>query len=252
MAGTATRSAAPPYGSTPATRWPARKPWASSTTVPATSTPRVNGSSGLSWYSPLLSSRSGNETPTRCTSMSTSSGPAVGSGRSTDLDRGRSVEAGHLGCTHGAVPLARGAPGPAQPAGGHLLLPPAHPYDVGRRPHRQPRRLRRTARASAPRQRGTVTTGRGRSSTRSTTSATRPGSSSTPENEREASGSSSLSNSIGVHMPSGHTQLMSMPRDAGDAQVRQRRQAEPERGVLGGGVHRLAGHRRQARPATRC
>ena len=48
--------------------------------MPAKSTPNVNGGSGLSWYSPLESSRSGNETPTLCTSTSTSSGPGVGSG----------------------------------------------------------------------------------------------------------------------------------------------------------------------------
>ena len=31
--------------------------------MPAKSTPSVNGGSGLSWYSPLLSSRSGKEMP---------------------------------------------------------------------------------------------------------------------------------------------------------------------------------------------
>ena len=52
------------------------------TTTPAKSTPRVNGGSGLSWYSPLLSSRSGKEMPTLCTSTSTSSACGVGSGTS--------------------------------------------------------------------------------------------------------------------------------------------------------------------------
>ncbi len=54
--------------------------------MPAKSTPRVNGGSGLSWYSPRLSSRSGNETPTACTSTSTSSGPGVGLGDLADLE----------------------------------------------------------------------------------------------------------------------------------------------------------------------
>ena len=59
-----------------------RTPSGPETTTPAKSTPRVNGGSGLSWYSPLLSSRSGNEMPTLCTSTSTSPGCGVGSGTS--------------------------------------------------------------------------------------------------------------------------------------------------------------------------
>ena len=42
-------------------------------TVPATSAPGMNGSSGLSWYSPRLCSTSGNDTPAASTSMSTTS-----------------------------------------------------------------------------------------------------------------------------------------------------------------------------------
>ena len=58
-------------------------------TVPATSAPGMNGSSGLSWYSPRLCSTSGNETPATSTSMITTSPSgasgwvASGSGTST-------------------------------------------------------------------------------------------------------------------------------------------------------------------------
>ena len=60
-------------------------------------------------------------------------------------------------------------------------------------------------RTKAPRQRGIVTTGRGESSSDEIRSATRSGVSITPENEAAASGSSSLSSSIGLQIPSGQT-----------------------------------------------
>ena len=66
-------------------------------------------------------------------------------------------------------------------------------------------------RTKAPRQRGIVTTGRGESSSSETLSATRSGVSITPEKEAAASGSSSLSFSIGLQMPSGQTAETSMP-----------------------------------------
>src|SRR3954471_3630938 len=85
-----TRSAAPPCPRTAATRSPSARPEPSGAerTTPAKSTPRVNGSSGLSWYCPLLSSRSGKEIPTAWVSTSTCGpkGPsAVGSGTSSTV-----------------------------------------------------------------------------------------------------------------------------------------------------------------------
>ncbi len=108
MPGTAVRSCAPPYAPTAATRWPGSKP-APLTTVPATSTPSENGGSGFSWYSPLLSSRSGNEMPTRCTSISTSSGPGAGSGTSRTCDVGGTGGRDDLGCAHGLTLATGGA-----------------------------------------------------------------------------------------------------------------------------------------------
>ena len=103
-AGLATSSAAPPYGSTPGdplARLRSRRDRRS--TVPAKSTPSVNGGSGLSWYSPLLSSRSGKEMPTRCTSTSTSSGPRrrLGSTSRTSTSAGP-VGCDDLDCAHAA------------------------------------------------------------------------------------------------------------------------------------------------------
>src|SRR6188768_620819 len=100
-AGTAARSPAPPYGSTPTTRCPGSRP-GPLTTVPATSTPRVKGGSGFIWYFPLLSNRSGNETPTACTSMSTSCSPGIGSSTSRTT-----TSAGPVGVTTWAARMGR-------------------------------------------------------------------------------------------------------------------------------------------------
>ena len=86
-----------PLARAPACRAAARPP------SPAKSAPSVNGGSGRSWYWPLLSSRSGNATPTECTSTSTSSGPGTGSSISrTSTPAGPDV-ADDLGCAHAVM-----------------------------------------------------------------------------------------------------------------------------------------------------
>src|SRR3954454_19545422 len=66
-------SANPPSIGNAATRSPAERPSASSRTMPATSLPGTNGSSGLIWYIPRVWSTSGNDTPAARTSILTPS-----------------------------------------------------------------------------------------------------------------------------------------------------------------------------------
>ena len=70
-----------------------------------------------------------------------------------------------------------------------------------------------------------------------------------PRTTGAASGSSSLSWSIGVQIPSGHTAETWIAREPGAAQVRERAERERHRAVLGRGVERLA--RRRAEPGER-
>src|SRR4051794_5503812 len=66
-------SANPPSMGNAATRSPAARPSASSRTIPATSLPGTNGSSGLIWYIPRVCSTSGKDTPAARTSILTPS-----------------------------------------------------------------------------------------------------------------------------------------------------------------------------------
>ena len=79
--GNATRSAHAPSMLKPVTRCPTLKPESAGAerTTPATSVPGTNGGSSLSWYSPLISSRSGKLTPAAPTSTTTMPSPATSS-----------------------------------------------------------------------------------------------------------------------------------------------------------------------------
>ena len=78
----ATTCAKPPSPGNAATRSPAvtSAPSGAERTTPETSLPGMNGGGGLIWYSPRVSSTSGNVTPAYSTSMTTC--PASGSGTS--------------------------------------------------------------------------------------------------------------------------------------------------------------------------
>ena len=99
---------------------------------------------------------------------------------------------------------------------------------------------RRRGARRPPRQRGIVSTARGRSSRPTTRAATSSARSRVPENEGAASGSSSLSWSIGVQIPSGQTAEIQIPLRARAPQVGERAEAERDRAVLGRRVERLA------------
>src|SRR3954452_12222715 len=140
-----TVSAAPPWGRQAATRSPAVNPEPSGAerTTPAKSTPRVKGSSGLSWYSPLLSRRSGNETPTAWTSTRTcgpNGPPAVGSGTSrtsTTFGPPRLVTwTARMGHT---VPQPDGRPARGRLRIGGSRTPKLGGVDTGRPCHREDR-----------------------------------------------------------------------------------------------------------------
>ena len=100
--------------------------------------------------------------------------------------------------------------------------------------------------ACGPRQRGRTRIGRGRSVSLPTAVATCSGVSRRPEKEPAASGSSSLSSSIGVQIPSGQTARELDPLDAGAAQVEEGAEGEGHRRVLARRVVDLARRRDEA------
>ena len=120
----------------------------------------------------------------------------------------------------------------------------AHPDHQWRGAHREPRGQVEGPGLDAAGARA-VTTGRGRSRTRSTRSATSPGCSSFPENDIAARVVELVEEHRGPHAVGADAADVDAPL-ARDAQVGEGREAEPHHRVLGGGVHRLAGHRCQA------
>src|SRR3954471_4408948 len=86
------------------TRAPAEKPSVASTTVPATSPPGTNGSSGFIWYCPRDCSRSGNDTAAARTSITT---PAPGDMKWLGSGSGRSVSSSASGPSSAEIWKAR-------------------------------------------------------------------------------------------------------------------------------------------------